>query len=83
MGAETDGGGGEPPAAARLVKLSATAMSRGSYVAVLLEERYTVTMLPAELAKDRLNTKTDCLEQDAVTYKSVYIGLMVFVIPMH
>ena len=49
MGAETDGGGGEPPAAARVVKLSATAMSRGSYVAVLLEERYTVTMLPAEL----------------------------------
>ncbi len=58
MGAETDGGGGEPPAAARVVKLSATAMSRGSYVAVLLEERYTVTMLPAELPeierKDRL-----------------------------
>ncbi len=49
MGAETGGGGGEPPAAARVVKLSATAMSRGSYVAVLLEERYTVTTLPAEL----------------------------------
>ncbi len=49
MGAETDGGGGEPPAAARVVKLSATAISRGSYVAVLLEDRYTVTMLPAEL----------------------------------
>jgi len=58
VGAETDGGGGEPPAAARVVKLSATAMSRGSYVAVLLEERYTVTMLLAELPeierKDRV-----------------------------
>lgn len=50
VGPEAEGGGGDPPAAARVVKLSATAMSRGSYVVALLDERYTVTMLPAEQA---------------------------------
>ncbi len=47
VGAEAAGGGGEAPAAALVVKFSATAMSRGSYVVVLLEDRYTVTRLPA------------------------------------
>ena len=48
MGPEAEGGGGDPTAAARVVKFSATAISRGSYVVALLDERYTVTMLPAE-----------------------------------
>ena len=48
VGAEADeGGGGAAPAAALVVKLSATATSRGSYVAALLAERYTVTISPA------------------------------------
>lgn len=47
VGAEAAGGGGDPPAAALVVKFRATAMSRGSYVVALLDERYTVTILPA------------------------------------
>ena len=49
VGAEADdGGGGALPAAALVVKLRATATSRGSYVAALLAERYTVTISPSE-----------------------------------
>jgi len=58
VGAEADeGGGGALPAAALVVKLSATATSRGSYVVGLLAERYTVTISPAYIHSTQCRRK--------------------------